>query len=143
MIPLNREDELKSRANYYYNWARELIEQESDIFSNYDDDKEANDSFTEEQVRRFFYFLRDGEEKRKFILLKYQFDDPCKGSFDNEYVDQLERQMLNACLQQSVQSPNDFGLSHEIDNIFTSPEANAEDYLKELEDIFGNEEEEN
>ena len=104
MIPVNRDDELQSRANYYYNWARELIEQESDIFSN--DNKDDN-SITKEQVHRYFHFLRNGEEKRQYVLQKYQFDDPCEKLFDFEVVDKLEKAMLNACQHETLQSNED------------------------------------
>mmetsp|Transcript_14576 Transcript_14576/g.22488 ORF Transcript_14576/g.22488 Transcript_14576/m.22488 type:complete len:216 (+) Transcript_14576:134-781(+) len=106
MLPVNRDDELKSRANYYYNYAREQIEQESDIFEMLDwsltvgykgdhvEELSSSTSFTKDQIHRYFYFLRKGEEQRLYILRKYKFEDPCPTSFDSSRVDALEDNML-------------------------------------------------
>ena len=107
MLPVNRDDELKSRANYYYNYAREQIEQESDIFETLDwsltagykgdhvkEESSSPTSLTKDQIHRYFYFLRKGEEQRLYILRKYKFEDPCPTSFDSSRVDALEDNML-------------------------------------------------
>lgn len=123
MLPINRKDELASRANYYYNWARELIDGESDIF---DEFEEINES----QVKRYFYYLKDGEKKRQYVLKKYDFDDPCLDSFDLGYVEVLEQRMLNFCKTQ---------LKSQDRYISIEEDMNAQNYDDGLHQIFDDE----
>ena len=124
MLPVNRDDELRSRANYYYNSAREQIEQESDIFESVelspiaeytsDGDEESSPSlFTKDQIQRYFYFLRRGEEQRQYILRKYKFEDPCPTSFDSSRVDALEYDMLGTFNAEIIDQAIDDGQADE------------------------------
>ena len=80
--PPNREDELRSRAEYYHSYAREYFTQESDCLD--------NDPLQERDARRYLYYLRKGEKDRKWLLGDMMFSDPYKKSFDKEKVNRLE-----------------------------------------------------
>ena len=80
-LPVDRENELSSRANYYTNWARENIEQESDCFDNY--------PWRWEELERYVFFYKRGEEQRRWILRDYKFEDPHSETFDEDRVDRF------------------------------------------------------
>ncbi len=99
--PVNRKNELESRTNYYRSFARENFDGHFGLLSKHgfyigDDDENKfgsedkermNDGspsdliWREEQVDQFVYLIRSGEEKRKWILNDYGFDDPCNDDF--------------------------------------------------------------
>lgn len=80
--PPNKEDELRSRAEYYHSYAREYFTQESDCLD--------NDPLLERDFRRYLYYLRKGEKDRKWLLGDMMFSDPYKNSFDQERVKRFE-----------------------------------------------------
>lgn len=80
--PPNREDELRSRAEYYQSYAREYFIQESDCLD--------NDPLDERDVRRYLYYLRKGEKDRKWLLGDMLFPDPHKTAFDVKRVERFE-----------------------------------------------------
>jgi len=80
--PVDRKNELTSRANYYLETVREGFHQESDCLL-------AN-PWREEDVNRFLSLLRFGEERRRWILLEYKFDDPYLGRFNEDRVNDFE-----------------------------------------------------
>lgn len=80
--PPNREDELRSRAEYYYSFAREYFTQESDSLD--------NDPLVERDFRRYLYYLRKGDKDRKWLLGDMMFPDPYKNSLDQERVKRFE-----------------------------------------------------
>lgn len=80
--PPNKEDELRSRAEYYHSYAREYFTQESDCLD--------NDPLQERDIRRYLYYLRKGEKDRKWLLGDMMFPDPYKNSFDKERVNRFE-----------------------------------------------------
>lgn len=80
--PPNREDELRSRAEYYQSYAREYFVQESDCLD--------NDPLNEKDIRRFLYYLRKGEKDRKWLLGDMLFPDPYKTAFDVERINKFE-----------------------------------------------------
>lgn len=88
MPPVDREDELRSRAEYYMQYAHENFIQESDCL-NHDDLKEGH-------VARFFYYLRNGEFQRKWLLNDMQFPDPCATAFDEKRVNEFEQRAMEA-----------------------------------------------
>jgi len=80
--PPNKEDELRSRAEYYHSYTREYFTQESDCLD--------NDPLLERDFRRYLYYLRKGEKDRKWLLGDMMFPDPYKNSFDQERVNRFE-----------------------------------------------------
>ncbi len=80
---VDRENELKSRAMYYLALVKESFNQEVDCLT--------SNPWREENLTRFFYLLRTGEDKRKWVLKDYHFDDPYPDNFDEERLHELER----------------------------------------------------
>lgn len=80
--PPNKEDELHSRAEYYYSYAREYFTQESDCLD--------NDSLMERDFRRYLYYLRKGDKDRKWLLGDMMFPDPYKNSLDQDRIDKFQ-----------------------------------------------------
>lgn len=65
---VDRENELASRALYYLAFAKESFNQEVDcLYPN---------PWKEDNVERFNYLIRQGIERRKWILNDYKFNDP-------------------------------------------------------------------
>jgi hypothetical protein len=87
MPPVDREDELRSRAEYYMQYARENFVQESDSL--------GHDDWNEQHVSRYLYHLRRGDDHRKWLLKDMKFDDPYKSSVDNGRVDRFEKRALD------------------------------------------------
>lgn len=80
--PPDREDELRSRAEYYQSYAREYFYQESDCLS--------NDPLREKDIKRYLYYLRKGEKDRKWLLGDMMFPDKYKNAMDVERIDKFE-----------------------------------------------------
>jgi hypothetical protein len=85
--PVDREDELRSRAEYYTQYARELFVQESDCLS-------FATEWTEQHIARYLHHLRQGDEHRRWLLADMKFDDPFFESFDQRRVDKFEGDAL-------------------------------------------------
>ena len=83
--PVDRKNELASRADYYAEWTRENFGQESDCLS--------PDPWREADVDRYLHFLRAGEERRRWLLGDYGFDDPYGGRFDLGRVGRFEEEV--------------------------------------------------
>mmetsp|Transcript_13019 Transcript_13019/g.32867 ORF Transcript_13019/g.32867 Transcript_13019/m.32867 type:complete len:237 (+) Transcript_13019:122-832(+) len=94
--PPNKEDELRSRAEYYHSYAREYFTQESDCLD--------NDPLQERDVKRYLYYLRKGEKDRKWLLGDMMFPDPYKNSLDKERVNQFEA-MFQKYLNEDEEEP--------------------------------------
>lgn len=83
-LPVDRENELASRASYYHAFAHESFHQETDCLH-------AN-PWREENVTRFLYLIRQGEERRKWLLEEYKFKDPYPHKWDEgKLIDWEER----------------------------------------------------
>ena len=82
--PVDRSNELESRADYYAEWTRENFAQEMDCL--------ATEPWREDDVARYLHFLRVGEERRRWVLKDYGFDDPFGDIFDPDRVDRFEKQ---------------------------------------------------
>jgi len=80
--PVDRANELESRAEYYAEWTRENFAQEMDCL--------ATEPWREDDVARYLHFLRVGEERRRWVLKDYGFDDPFGDVFDPDRVDSFE-----------------------------------------------------
>lgn len=81
--PVDRSNELESRAEYYAEWTRENFAQEMDCL--------ATEPWREDDVARYLHFLRVGEERRRWVLKDYGFDDPFGDIFDPDRVDRFEK----------------------------------------------------
>jgi hypothetical protein len=82
--PVDRENELDSRAIYYHGHTREHFDGEYNCLK--------WDPWKEEHVDRYLHFLHDGEHKRKWVMNDYKFPDSYAHVFDSERVDQWEAQ---------------------------------------------------
>lgn len=80
--PPNKDDELRSRAEYYQSYAREYFIQESDCLD--------NDPLREKDIKRYLYYLRKGEKDRKWLLADMMFPDPYKTTMDIVRVERFE-----------------------------------------------------
>jgi hypothetical protein len=80
--PPNKEDELRSRAEYYHSYTREYFIQESDCLD--------NDPLRERDIKRYLYYLRKGEKDRKWLLADMMFPDPYKDAIDQTRIDHFE-----------------------------------------------------
>lgn len=120
--PVDRENELFSRYSYYLEWARESFHQESDCL--------ASDSWREEDVGRYVHFVRQGEDKRKWVLNDYKFDDPYVNVFENDRLDVFEKNATQ--LVKDIYSQKGWKLSSEIKEAYNNDE--------HLDDEFWNDE---
>lgn len=77
--PVDRENELRSRAEYYTEQIREGFGQEIDRLD--------SEPWRENEVSQFVYLVRAGEDQRKYILEDYRFKDPYADRFDQERLD--------------------------------------------------------
>jgi hypothetical protein len=80
--PPDREDELRSRAEYYKSFTREQFVQESDCLD--------NDPLWGKDIKRCLYYLRKGDKDRKWLLADMMFPDPYKKSMDQERIKKFE-----------------------------------------------------
>lgn len=81
--PVNRVDELRSRAEYYMQYTHENFVQESDCLD--------HEEWDEQHISRYLYHLRRGDEQRKWLLKDMKFSDPYGGAFDHEKVKRFEK----------------------------------------------------
>lgn len=87
--PVDREDELRSRSEYYLQYLRENFVAEANCLD--------YDPLFPRHIDRFVYQLRKGEDHRKWLLKDMKFDDPYNGSFDLSRVQLFEKWALK-CL---------------------------------------------
>jgi len=66
--PVDRENELLSRSSYYLAFVKESFGQEVDCLKTI--------PWSESDVSRFTFLMKNGEERRSWILKTYKFDDP-------------------------------------------------------------------
>jgi len=66
--PVDRDNELSSRALYYLAYTKESFHQEVDCL--------VAEPWREDNLKRFLYLIKQGERKRKWVLEDYKFDDP-------------------------------------------------------------------
>lgn len=82
--PVDRIDELRSRAEYYLQYARENFVQESDCLLH----------LSEGHLDRYVNLLRRGEDHRRWLLSDMKFEDPYKDSFDYARLQAFEKKVL-------------------------------------------------
>jgi len=116
--PVDREDELRSRSEYYLQYARENFVQESDCLdfqqqqqrhslssssSSSSSARTRRGWWSEQQIERFVHHVRKGNDHRKWLLADMKFDDPFAGGFDSDRVDAFERDALAFVRRQQQQ----------------------------------------
>lgn len=79
--PVDRQDELRSRAEYYEQYTRENFVQESGCLEG---------TWHEQRIARYLYDLRRGEHQRTWLLKDMGFEDPYAGWMEMR-VEQFER----------------------------------------------------
>lgn len=84
--PVDREDELRSRSEYYMQYTRENFVQESDCLD--------SDEWHEQHIIRYIMLLRRADEHRKWLLSDMKFPDPYVDSFDQQRVDGFHQRAL-------------------------------------------------
>ena len=80
--PPDKDDELRSRAEYYQSYAREYFVQESDCLD--------NDPLNEKDIKRYLHYLRKGDKDRKWLLSDMMFPDPYNTSTDHSRIERFE-----------------------------------------------------
>jgi hypothetical protein len=90
--PVDRKNELSSRAMYYHSFVQESFQQEMDCLSLISSESsQSRPSFwREEQVTRFVYLMEQGEERRRWILESYKFDDSYREQKNDEDLQESE-----------------------------------------------------
>ena len=80
--PVDRKNELRSRAEYYHAHLRE----------NFNSDSQCLDKnpWNEHDIQACLYFLRHGEKSRRYILKDYRFEDPYSSKYDVERINKFE-----------------------------------------------------
>jgi hypothetical protein len=111
--PVDPEEELRSRAGYYQEYARENFFQESDCL--------RWEDWEPEHIQRYVRFLRRGEQMRQWLLTQMRFEDPRKGKFPTSQVDAFEQGA-----QDHVRRARDFRMRKKL-----SPEE-FEHYLEKM-----------
>ena len=80
--PVNRANELHSRAEYYTEVACESVWRYAEILE--------DNPLSEQDIENFIFVLQRGEQRRQWVLREYQFNDPCEGVFDQERLNAFE-----------------------------------------------------
>lgn len=80
--PVDRKNELRSRAEYYHAYLRENFNSDSQCLD--------RDPWSEHDVQACLHFLRHGEKSRRYILKDYRFKDPYSCIYDAERIDKFE-----------------------------------------------------
>eukprot|EP00546_Thalassionema_frauenfeldii_P009416 CAMPEP_0178927648 /NCGR_PEP_ID=MMETSP0786-20121207/19333_1 /TAXON_ID=186022 /ORGANISM="Thalassionema frauenfeldii, Strain CCMP 1798" /LENGTH=160 /DNA_ID=CAMNT_0020603161 /DNA_START=305 /DNA_END=784 /DNA_ORIENTATION=- len=84
MVPsVDRENELHSRAEYYFQYVREHYNSDCTCLD--------RNPWRESDIEIFLHYVRIGEKRRKYILNDYKFDDPFGSKFPVERVDNFEK----------------------------------------------------
>lgn len=86
--PTNRADELRSRAEYYLEYARENVHQESSVL-------DPADEWNDGHIARFLHYLKEGEKHRRWLLKDMKFQDPYRRAFDQSATEQFEKHALD------------------------------------------------
>ena len=102
--PVDRQDELRSRAEYYWQHTREHFYQQSDCLFALD---EAMHHHRRQQhshllarldvgtVEQYLLLLEKGHTDRQWLLQNMQFDDPYQESYSTERAEQFQQKALD------------------------------------------------
>ena len=116
--PVNRDNELTSRVNYYHAHLREHINSDSQCLN--------ADPWTESDIATFLHFLRTGEKRRRYVLKDYRFEDPYKSVFDDERIKKFEER-ANALIHDT----------YKANGWILTSERMAKERRKDLDSSFG------
>jgi len=85
--PVDREDELRSRAEYYLQYLRENFVQESDSLD--------FSVLGEQHWRRFLHHLRRGNEHRRWLLQDMKFEDKYEDSWSEDRITDFQARTMD------------------------------------------------
>jgi outer membrane phospholipase A len=80
--PVDRDNELSSRALYYLAYTKESFHQEVDCLE--------VEPWREDNLNRFLFLMKEGDEKRKWVLNDYKFDDPHANKLEEVKLEEWE-----------------------------------------------------
>jgi phage terminase Nu1 subunit (DNA packaging protein) len=115
--PVNREDEMKSRADYYTDVARERIYRSAQCMD--------LNPLSDEDLHEYIHHLRQGEKHRRWVLAEYKFSDPCPNAFDYLRADAFEQRSKKYLLELEKQ-----GEDWEYDEIYHEEDSGEEEDLE-------------
>lgn len=101
--PIDRENELISRAMYYSQYASESFHQDSDCL--------MNDPWKEVDIEKYVYLMRQGNDYRKWVLDDNLFEDDV--NWDIKHLDEWECRAKNHV--RVIYEANGWALSSEMD----------------------------
>lgn len=90
--PVDRDDELRSRADYYHQYARENFAQELDVMPLH---KGAVGELMGQDVEKFVFLLKKGEQDRKWLLQDMEFPDLYQSSFLKDRLDHFQEKAMD------------------------------------------------
>jgi|UniRef100_A0A8J9SEJ0 hypothetical protein len=131
--PVDRDDELRSRSEYYLSYARENFVQESDCLD--------FDKWNRQQVLRFLHYLKNGDEQRKWLLADMRFKDPFTDAFDGERVKAFENRAMQHIMRLD-EAMNDSLPAAERSQMMQQPVSSVQDENSEEEYSWTDDEEE-
>ena len=129
--PPDKEDELRSRAEYYHSYAREYFIQESDSLD--------NDPLREKDINRYLYYLRKGDKDRKWLLADMMFPDPYKTTTDHARIERFEamsKRYLGIDVEDDDDDDDDSEVDQETsDDFFDADDENPEWFQKRFPNL--------
>ena len=123
--PPNREDELRSRAEYYQSYTREYFIQESDCLD--------NDPLREKDINRYLYYLRKGDKDRRWLLGDMMFPDPYKNALDQERIKKFEE--MGKKYLGIADEPEKQPVDESIDDFFDADDEDPEWFKKKYPNL--------
>jgi len=106
------------RAEYYHQFARENLFQESDCLSSLDE-HETN-PLHEQDVDRFLFLLKKGDHDRNWLLQDMMFPDPYKQRFNTDLAKAFEEKALTYIqesqrVQRAIIGEDDASFGYEVE----------------------------
>ena len=128
---VDRENELASRASYYMAFIKESFGQEVDCLT-------RNSLWREDDIYRFVHLMKQGEERRSWILKDYKFDDPYCDSWDDNIASKLDLWEKEATeYVQKIYKINGWLLKEDCETNFFDPvQDDSIDYDWDKDDIW-------
>lgn len=130
---VDRENELSSRASYYLAFIKESFGQEVDCLT-------KSIPWREDEVTRFVFLMKQGEERRSWILQDYQFEDPYQNTWQD--IDEklnIWEQEANAIVRETY-ARNGWLLQSDVDAVNQNCD---DDEDLDWDDDFANEDDDN
>ncbi|GAX10682.1 hypothetical protein FisN_14Lh193 [Fistulifera solaris] len=105
--PVDRQDELRSRAEYYLQYARDYFQQEAGCLD--------GEQWFQQRVARYVYSLHRGEHQRKWLLQDMGFDDPFSG-LDEIRLELFQKNAQALAAQQDVATDESNASTTKVEN---------------------------